>query len=115
MLRSKVDYSVGKGLIEMLCALTDLGKHEVWWQLSEYAEICVERIAKKGIGESWCWKTFPNTEIRVKVKVYNNGSEDAHWCEIKMDANDSDEFTSDEVENFIDDILLGEDEDVIPE
>ena len=65
----KVDYSIDKGLIFMLAGLAQMSKKEVWAELADATRVCTERIKKKKTHESWRWFEFPNTTIKMKVKV----------------------------------------------
>ena len=121
----KVNFTIDKGLIFMLAGLAGVTKKEVWCQLSDTAQECVDRIKKnykkKGQTESWKWFTYPNTDIKMKVKIrYHKGHtigwgdrkgeyEPEHYnAKIKLDRNGYEEFTSDQVQDFlIEEVLLG--------
>lgn len=105
MNRVKCNYRVSYGLIEMIMVITELPEGEVWLQLAQEANVCFERIKKKNMRESWRWFTFPNTEIRMKLKV--NAGYTPYTCSIKMDADSVETFTSDQVESYIEQVLLG--------
>lgn len=112
---SKCNYTVSLGLIDMLSALTKTQKQEVWAQLSEETQVCINRLMNKNMRESWRWVKYPNTEIRLKIKVGAYGRRDnegdkqvVYGANITMDSNQSERFTSEQVEDFlIGEILLG--------
>jgi hypothetical protein len=66
--------------------------------------------------KSWRWITFPQTEIRLKIVAEkwnrwntNSGTRTPYiHVYIKLDANQYDKFTQKDVDNFIDDLIMGE-------
>lgn len=123
-MNEKVNYSIDKGLIFMLAGLAGCKQKEVWAHLADATRVYTDRIEKKGTRESWRWFTFPETDIKMKVKVgkrggthrnYSTGKEVVkptyYVANIKLDRNGMEEFTSDQVEAFlIEEVLLGDDE-----
>lgn len=123
MLASRVcTYSVSKGLVDVLSASASVQKAEVWSTLADLAQLCFDRLDKAyNKKESWRWVNFPKTELRLKVKVnkstryYNSDSkkwEDraTYYCSIKFDPNDTETFTSSQVEEFLVEKILLENE-----
>ena len=123
--RPRCNYNISLGLVEMLTAITNLEKQEIWSYLADATQVCFDRMAKKNIHKSWRWITFPNTEIRIEIKVhigghffrYSGNSEEKvkhpHSAEIKFDANQIESFTSQQVEEFlVEKVLLGVDDDI---
>ena len=117
-MHDNINYEIDKGLIFMLAGLAGVSKKEVWCQLADCAQECVERIKKKkSQRESWKWFTFPGTDIKMKVKIYfrkghtgydNQYYPDVYNANIKLDRNGYEKFTSDQVQEFlIEEILLG--------
>lgn len=111
-------YDISCGLVELLQAMTKLEKQEIWSILADQTQICFDRIEKRGSEDSWRWFNFPNTEIRMKVKVYRprdwtgDGyvSRGTATASVKLDANRAEQFTSRQVEEFlVEKVLLGED------
>lgn len=103
----KINYNVRNGLIDLLTDLTSHSKPEMWANLADIANICVERIVKKKMHNSWTTKLYPGTRIKVKVKVekYGNGG---YYAEISVANNGGYEsFTSEEVEEYLEELLLG--------
>jgi len=114
ILRVKCNYSVSLGLIGVITSLTNMKKQEVWSHLADATQVCFDRIAKKpNMYKSWRWWTFPGTPLRLKIivnKGYSNskGRQDPHRCEIKLDSNQIERFTSEQVEEFlVEKVLLG--------
>lgn len=111
------DYTVSYGLIEMLNALTGKEKQEIWSILADNTQICFDRLKKKKHQtESWKWFDFPDTEIRMKVKVevyksWDNGEYNIKGkarANITFDPDCVEEFTSRDVEEFlVEKVLLG--------
>lgn len=122
MLEDKVNYSITKGLIFMLSGLSGDTKKEVWAKLAEATQVCVERIKKKNMRESWRWFVYGDTEIKMKVKVHRNGGSVYNYrtkqqetvpvyynAHIQLDKTGSETFTSQQVADFlIEEVLLGE-------
>lgn len=121
----KVNFAIDKGLIFMLAGLAKVSHKEVWCQLSEITQECIDRIKKnykkKGQTESWKWFTYPNADIKMKVKVYQRGGRTIQLgdrkgehemiyynANIKLDRNGYEQFTSEQVQEFLlEEILLG--------
>lgn len=123
-MHDKVNFTIDKGLIFMLAGLAKVSQKEVWCQLADATQECVERIKKKkGQHESWKWFTYPNTDIKMKVKIRHRRAHTPNWgvnkgfrvaehynANIKLDRNGMDEFTSEQAQEFlIEEILLGSD------
>lgn len=114
---NKISYSVTKGLIDILAGSAKVEKQEVWCQLQDAAVKYVERASKNRSGESWGWFLYPDTELKMKIKIrtYRNyGKPDSenitksYRAEIMLDLRYSEEFTSEQVEEFlVENILLG--------
>ena len=104
-MRKKCNYTISLGLIDTITALTKMQKEEIWSTLADLTQVCFDRMDKKNIQESWRWVTFPNTEIRIKIKVGGPwgmyGTEPTYNCTIKVDANQEETFTSAQVEEFL--------------
>ena len=116
MSRVKCNYTVSLGLIGVITSLTNVEKGEVWSHLADAAQVCFDRIAKNNMYKSWRWWTFPGTQLRLKIVVnrpYNYGNtaqiKTSHRCEIKLDSNQTEDFTSEQVDEFlVEKILLGD-------
>ena len=116
----EINYSITKGLIFMLSGLSGDKTKEVWSKLAEATQVCVERIKKKNMSESWRWFEYEDTGIKMKVKVHKNGGLVYDYATrkqiekpiyynayIQLSDNGVDQFTSQQVADFlIEEILL---------
>lgn len=106
-MRVKCNYKVSLGLIGVITSLTNIERQEVWSHLADATQVCFDRMAKKpNMYKSWRWWEFPGTTLRLKIVVnkYSKGLA----CEIKLDSNQTENFTSQQVEEFlVEKILLG--------
>ena len=118
-------YSVDLGLIEMLSAISKLDKQEVWSVLADKTQVCFDRLEKKpGQRESWTRVEFPNTAIRMKIRVnrvsriydvkthnYVTLTNPQVKANITFEPNAVEKFTSRQVEEFlVEKVLLGIDD-----
>lgn len=114
--RRNCTYNVGLGLVELLQSVTKLERQEIWSMLVDQTQICFDRIEKRNSEDSWRWLEFPGTSVRMKVKVYRpktwNGN--GYDCQgkatatITVDADRTETFTSQQVEEFlVEKVLLG--------
>lgn len=104
MNRIKCKFRVSLGLIEVITSLTKIEQREVWSHLADAAQVCFDRMAKKHMSTSWRWWVFPGTSLRLKIVVdswYVNNEGKTHSCQIKFDPNQTETFTSDQVEEFL--------------
>lgn len=107
MNKIKCNYNISLGLIGMIASLTELEKGEIWSILGDAAQVCFDRIKSKNLRKSWRWYTFPKTPIRLKFTVKKGFNE--HYCEIKLDSNQTESFTSKQIDEFlIEKILLAD-------
>jgi hypothetical protein len=123
MRREPCNYRISSGFIDMIMGLTGLKKQDIWSHLADETQVCLDRIAKKKLSSSWRWTTFPDTDIRIKVTVHPAHSYKdwrtgevkhfPHRCEIKFDPDQTEEFTSEQVEEYLDGMLLGVDDEEI--
>ena len=121
MSECRCNYKVSLGLIDMLSALTNKSKQEVWAHLSDETAVCLDRMRKKDKNHAYRWTIYPGTQTRLKIKVnkqhtYNHTLHaweytNLHDCTIEMDAKQTEDFTSDQVEDFLVGILLGEEKE----
>ena len=118
MNRIKCNFEVSLGLIGVITSLTKIEQREVWSHLADAAQVCFDRMDKKHLNKSWRWWTFPGTSLRLKITVIRpwyskstSGKEAPYRCEIKLDSNQTEVFTSQQVEDFlVEKILLEVDE-----
>lgn len=112
-----INYSVPYGLIYMLAGLSNKKQKEVWCELSDIANICAKRLVKKtGQFHSWTAKKFPDTEIELRfdMKKYNNHKVPGviFQCQIKLGRTKYEEFTQQQVNDYItENILLGSEDE----
>jgi hypothetical protein len=114
----KCNYKVSLGLIGVISSLVNMEEREIWSTLADETQVCFDRMDKKGIRQSWRWVSFPGTTLRLKITVNaiysypENAETKPRRCEIKLDSNQYENFTSDQVEDFlVEKVLLGYDED----
>ena len=104
----KINYNVKSGLIDLLTDLTSHSKPEMWANLADLTNICIERITKKNMRNSWTTKIYPGTRIKVKVKV-DTWSGSIYNAEISVaNTGGYEKFTHKQVEEYIEGVLLGE-------
>ena len=114
MNKKDCNYRVSLGLIGVISSLVNLEKQEIWSILADETQVCFDRMDKKGIQKSWRWATFPGTTLRLKITVQapwrysKQADSQPRRCEIKLDTNQYENFTSAQVEEFlVEKILLG--------
>ena len=115
MNRVKCNFEVSLGLIGVITSLTKIEQREVWSHLADAAQVCFDRMTSKNMNKSWRWWTFPGTELRLKIVVNRSyywkkdkEKQRAYNCEIKLDSNQTERFTSQQVDDFlVEKILLG--------
>lgn len=116
MNRVKCNFEVSLGLIGVITSLTKIEEREVWSHLADAAQVCFDRMASKNMDKSWRWWQFPGTELRLKIVVnrpwhWEKDKNRPHWCEIKLDSNQTESFTSQQVDDFlVEKILLGDED-----
>ena len=112
MNKIKCNYRVSLGLIGVISSLVDMEEREIWSTLADETQTCFDRMDKRGIRKSWRWIAFPGTTLRLKITVqegYRGANKPPiRGCEIRLDTKQYEEFTSDQVEEFlVEKILLG--------
>lgn len=110
MQRHKINYIVKSGIIELLVGSTGSSREEVWVELADIAQICANRLASKSQRSSWTQKEYPGTNVKVRVDMdkYNYGEDNIRFeARIKLaNAGRWESFSSEQVQDFIDKILL---------
>lgn len=114
---NKINYNVTKGLIDILAGSAKVDKKEVWCQIQDAAVKYVERASKNSSGESWGWFLYPETELKMKIKIRTQSrwgkpdSQKIFNADISLDLRYYEQFTSEQVDEFlVENILLGNDE-----
>lgn len=122
-----INYTIPKGLIFMLARVSNSTEKQVWCTLSEMANICAYRLSKrKGTyKKSWTTQVFPGTETSLRIDMdkytpyyYNmtNGDREekapTYSARIKISGYTDETFTQKQVNEIMDDILLGNEEEV---
>lgn len=114
MFEENINYRITKNLIKMLQGLSGHSEKEVWAKLAEATQVCIERIKKKNMSESWRWFQYENTSARMKVKVRayklsRDSSKIEYSANITLDTHEQESFTSSQVRDYlIEEVLLGE-------
>ncbi len=117
----KINYSIKSGLIELLMGSTSSKKEEIWANLADIAQVCADRLSAKNQKESWTQKTYPGTQVKVRIDMSKQQEyacdKDGLWgptgairfkAKVKMaNVGKWEEFTSQQVEDYIDEVILG--------
>jgi len=121
-----INYTMPKGLAYMLASASGKQMKEVWCILSEMANICAHRLSseedRRG-GKSWTQKTFPGTEVKLRIDMdkwasynYSTGEKGkaTYSARIKISGYAYENFTQQQVNDYItESILLGEDNEEV--
>ena len=111
MFDDKVRYKITSGLIKMLQGLSGHEEKEIWSNIAEAAQVCVNKIKKKDMYKSWRWFTYDFTPAKIKVVVdrYGSGDNVSYHATFTLSNKVYETFTSEQVaEYLIEEVLMGE-------
>lgn len=111
MFDDRVTYHITSGLVKMLQGLSGDEEKEVWANIAEATQVCVNKIKTKNMYKSWRWFQYKDTVAKMKVIVDRHGSEENRYysAEVTLSNKDYQTFTSEQVaEYLIEEVLMGE-------
>jgi len=107
----KTRYSVENSLIDLLISITSHNKQEIWVNLANMANVCIEQITKKNSlnSHSHTTKTYPGTKLKVKITVDKYGARNFFYVAISIvSGGNYESFTCEQIEEYLEGILFGE-------